>query len=108
MASTVSKLIVAAAGALAGSAVAKELSKPVDQRTWHGEVAGVPYDFRPPTVEKIKRTVWDPESPTLFPPHAFGVGWSVNVARLVALAQPEPARQPAEAPPGIAPAPAGE
>jgi hypothetical protein len=108
MASTVTKLIAAAAGALAGSAVAKELNKPADQRTWHGEVAGVPYDFRPPTVEKIKRTFWDPESPKLFPPHAFGVGWSVNVARLVALAQPEPADQPAEEPARIEPAPASE
>jgi hypothetical protein len=94
MAITAFKLIAAAAGALAGSAVAKELSKPADQRTWHGEVAGVPYDFRPPTAEKVRRTVWDPENPKLFVPHAFGVGWSVNFARVAALAEP-----PSETPP---------
>lgn len=77
-----------AAGALAGSAVVKELTRPADQRTWHGQVAGVPYDFRPPTVEKLTRSLWDPENPKLFVPHAFGVGWSVNLARLAELSQP--------------------
>lgn len=85
---TVTKLIAAAAGALAGTAVARELTKPAEERTWHGEVAGVPYDFRPPTLEKVRRTLWDPENPKLFVPHAFGVGWSVNFARVAALAEP--------------------
>jgi hypothetical protein len=89
MAVTVTKLIAAAAGALAGSAVAKELNKPPDERTWHGRVAGIPYDFRPPSVEKIRRTVWDPDNPEMFVPHAFGIGWSVNFARLVAPPQSE-------------------
>lgn len=79
----VTNLIVAAAGALAGAAVAKELGKPADQRTWHGDVAGVPYDFRRPTAEKIEQSLWNPDDPRLFPPHAFGVGWSINLARLV-------------------------
>jgi hypothetical protein len=86
------KLIAAAAGALAGAAVVKELAKPADQRRWHGEVAGVPYDFRPPTMAKLRRTAWDPDNPRLLVPHAFGVGWSVNVARLAELVQP--AREP--------------
>lgn len=76
-------LFVAAASVLTGAAVAKELAKPVDQRTWHGDVAGVPYDLRVPTAEKIERSLWDPDNPALFPPQAFGVGWSVNLARLV-------------------------
>jgi Family of unknown function (DUF5808) len=84
------RLVAAAAGALAGAAVAKELNKPTDQRDWHGDVAGVPYDFRPPTVEKLRRSTWDPDNPDLFVPHAFGVGWSINLARLAALARPEP------------------
>jgi hypothetical protein len=96
MAISVTKLVAVAAGALAGSAVAKELSKPPEERTWHGSVAGIPYDFRPPTAEKLKRTVWDPDNPELFVPHAFGVGWSVNLAQLVAPprhAAIEPARE---------------
>lgn len=88
MADTVTKLIAAAAGALAGAAVAKELGKPPEQRGWHGEIAGVPYDFRPPTVEKLRRSAWDPDNPRLVVPHAFGVGWSINFARLAALARP--------------------
>jgi Family of unknown function (DUF5808) len=81
---SVTKLIAAAAGVLAGTAIAKELDKPPEERTWHGMIAGIPYDFRPPTAEKLKRSVWDPDNPKLFVPHAFGVGLSVNFARLVA------------------------
>jgi len=88
MTATVTKLIATAAGVLAGAAVAKELNKPSDQREWHGEVAGVPYDFRPPTVERLRRSAWDPDNARLLVPHAFGVGWSINFARLVAFAQP--------------------
>jgi hypothetical protein len=86
MARTVTKLVIAAAGALVGAAVAKELNKPAEERTWHGDVAGVPYDFRPPTPERLRRAYWDPDNPELFPPHPFGVGWGLNVARLLAAA----------------------
>jgi hypothetical protein len=49
-------------------------------------VAGVvPYDFRPPTFARIKSAVWAPDDPRVLKPHAFGVGWTVNVGRLVAL-----------------------
>ena len=85
---TVPKLIAAAAAALAGAAVAKELRMPPSERTWHGVVAGVPYDFRPPTVEKLRRSAWDPDNSQLLVPHAFGVGWSINFARLAGLIQP--------------------
>lgn len=95
MAKTIGNVVLAVAGALVGAALAKELDKPPGERTWHGEVGGVPYDFRPPTLEKIRRTLWDPDNPELFPPHLFGVGWSVNVARLVALASRASGRPPA-------------
>ena len=49
------------AAGLAIAAVIKELRLPQEERTWHGTLAGfVPYDFRRPTVEKIKRTFWEP------------------------------------------------
>jgi len=92
------KLIAVAAGALAGSAIVKELTRPADQRTWHGQIAGVPYDFRPPTVEKLTRSLWDPDNPKLFVPHAFGVGWSVNLARLAELSQPPQEASPRQSP----------
>ncbi|MCV2393622.1 hypothetical protein OEB99_04810 [Actinotalea sp. M2MS4P-6] len=70
---------------LAVAAVVKELRLPEDERTWSGTVAGfVPYDFRMPTVEKIKERVWDPEG-AIVNPHVFGVGWTLNVGRVVEL-----------------------
>ena len=98
MGRTLTKVVAAAAGALLGSALARELRKPADQRTWHGTVAGVPYDFRPPTVAKIRQVFWDPDNPALFPPHVFGVGWSVNLARLAALSRRTVAGGRGEAP----------
>jgi hypothetical protein len=76
------------AAALVAAAVVTELRKPAGERTWHGRIAGVPYDLRPPTVEKLRTTVWDPANPALVVPHGFGVGWTVNVARLVQLVTP--------------------
>lgn len=61
-------------------ALYQELRKPAEQRTWNGKVAGVvPYDFRVPTVEKIRTAYWDPESDQVFSEHVFGVGWAVNI-----------------------------
>ena len=62
------------------AAVATELSKPEGERTWHGKVGGVvPYDFRPPTWERIRAAYWNPESDRLFSDRVFGVGWAVNL-----------------------------
>jgi hypothetical protein len=69
---------------LIGAAVATELSKPAAKRTWHGRILGfVPYDFRPPTIERVKSRMWNPNDPRLFTPRAFGVGWDVNWAQLL-------------------------
>jgi hypothetical protein len=112
MVAIVGRLIAAAAGALVGAAVAKELDKPSDQRGWHGEVAGIPYDFRRPSADKLRRSAWDPDNPEVFVPHAFGVGWSVNLARVAELIQPPQQTVPATnaaAPPELAgPAPRPE
>jgi hypothetical protein len=62
------------------AAVATELSKPVEERTWHGKVLGyVPYDFRPPTWQRIRDAYWNPESDRLLSDRVFGVGWAVNL-----------------------------
>jgi hypothetical protein len=53
----------------------------------HGEVFGfVPYDFRVPNLERVRRHAWDPASGRLLTPATFGVGWSVNLGRLARLA----------------------
>src|SRR5712692_832844 len=64
------------------AAVATELAKPESERTWEGRVFGVvPYDFRPPTWERIRNAYWNPDSDRLFSDRAFGVGWAVNLYR---------------------------
>ncbi|HSS60267.1 MAG TPA: hypothetical protein VLK30_02285 [Candidatus Limnocylindrales bacterium] len=64
------------------AAVATELSKPAPERTWNGKVGGiVPYDFRPPTLQRIRDAYWNPGSDRLFSDRVFGVGWAVNLYR---------------------------
>jgi hypothetical protein len=68
------------------AAVVKELQTPAEARTWHGVVAGfVPYDFRVPTVARLRERLWAPENEHLLSPHPFGVGWTINAGRVVAL-----------------------
>jgi len=68
------------------AAVRKELRTPADQRTWNGVVAGfVPYDFRWPTVARLRERMWDPDGAHLISPRVFGVGWTVNAGRLTRL-----------------------
>jgi hypothetical protein len=72
-------LRMAVIGSIAG-ALYLELRKPPDERTWHGRLLGfVPYDFRIPTVERIRQAYWNPRSPKLFTDRPLGVGWSVNI-----------------------------
>jgi hypothetical protein len=69
-------------GALA-LAIAQELAKPPDERTWHGTVLGmIPYDLRPPTFDRVKASLWNPQHPGVITSQPFGVGWSVNVYQL--------------------------
>jgi hypothetical protein len=61
-------------------ALYQELKKPDAERTWHGKVAGVvPYDFRLPTLERLRLAYWNPESDEIFSDRVFGVGWAVNI-----------------------------
>jgi hypothetical protein len=77
-------LLRIATAAMFAWAVATELRKPRDERTWQGRLAGVvPYDFRPPTLAKIRQRWWNPEDERVFTEHVFGVGWSVNLARVL-------------------------
>jgi hypothetical protein len=75
--------------ALFVSALADQFRRPKEERTWHGEVAGmVPYDFRWPTLTRVRERWWNPDDPRLFTPHVFGVGWSLNLYRLVHREEP--------------------
>jgi hypothetical protein len=65
------------------AAVAQELNKPESERTWHGRVAGVPYDFRWPTLERFRKAYWNPDDERLFTDRVVGIGWAVNLAQLL-------------------------
>ena len=70
--------------ALAAVAIVDQLRRPSEERTWEGTVVGVvPYDFRMPTIERARSRWWNPDEPRLFVPQVFGLGWTVNFARLV-------------------------
>jgi hypothetical protein len=82
------RLIRLTAVGLVVAAVATELSKPEAERTWHGRVIGiVPYDFRPPTWERIRGAYWNPASDSLFSDRVFGVGWALNLHQAKMLLQ---------------------
>jgi len=68
---------------LVGAAIRDQLSRPPEERTWHGTVAGFPYDFRIPTIEKLRSTFWNPNDSRLLVPQAFGIGWTINFYRLL-------------------------
>ena len=76
--------------AVAAAAVAQQLRMPPEERTWHGRVAGiVPYDFRPPTFDRIRSSWWSPEDERIITEQVFGVGWAVNLGRVARLLREE-------------------
>jgi hypothetical protein len=78
------RLIKVATVALLLGAIREEMNKPEDQRTGQGLVGGVvPYDFRPPTFERIRSSLWSPDDERLITPHPWGVGWTLNLGRLL-------------------------
>ena len=44
----------------------------------YGTFHGIPYDFRKPTIKRIKERVWNAKDKRIFPPKAWGIGWTVN------------------------------
>jgi Family of unknown function (DUF5808) len=80
------RLVGVVAAGLTVAAVAKELMTPAEQRTWHGQIAYVPYDFRVPTLDRFLQSWWNPDDPRIVTPRTFGLGWALNVGRIVSLA----------------------
>jgi hypothetical protein len=48
-----------------------------------GRLIGVPYDFRFPTLARLKQRMWNPRERRLITPQVFGIGWGVNAYELV-------------------------
>jgi len=69
---------------LALVAVCQEMEKPKEERKWNGRVAGiVPYDFRKPSLDRLKNACWNPYDSRMLTPTALGLGWSVNFYALL-------------------------
>jgi hypothetical protein len=63
--------------------VCQEMEKPKEERRWHGKVGLVPYDFRLPTIERLKESYWNPDDSRIFTPEAIGIGWAINFYTLL-------------------------
>jgi len=82
MAANARRVVKVMAIGLLVAAVVQEAAKPRAERTWHGRVFGVvPYDFSPPTWDRIRRAYWNPEDERLFTDRVLGVGWAINLHR---------------------------
>ena len=49
------------------------------ERKSHGSFCGIPFDFRVPTIGRLRERMWNPEDPRVITPTAFGAGWSINL-----------------------------
>lgn len=80
------KLLTLATIALIATAVVKELRTPQAERTWHGKIGSVvPYELRVPTLERARERLWNPDAEHVVGPRVFGVGWSLNLGKALAV-----------------------
>jgi hypothetical protein len=77
------RLIQATVITITIAAVCQELEKPKEERHWHGKLGFIPYDFRLPTIERLKETYWNPDDSRIFTPEVFGIGWAINFYTLL-------------------------
>ena len=87
-------VVIVVIGALIGLAVREQLRLPREERTWRGTLYGIPYDFRMPTLERLRQTFWNRDTARVLVPQGFGMGWTIN---LYPLLNPPPLEAPAEA-----------
>lgn len=77
------RLIQATVITITIAAVCQELEKPKEERHWHGKLGFIPYDFRLPTIERLKETYWNPADGRIFTSEVFGIGWAINFYTLL-------------------------
>lgn len=66
--------------AAVGGALYQEMRKSPADRTWHGKLIGlIPYDFRLPSLQRIRDSYWNTGSDRIFTDRPVGVGWAVNI-----------------------------
>ena len=49
----------------------------------HGTFLFVPFEFRVPTIDRVRERLWNSENDRLITPHVFGVGWSLNLYQVL-------------------------
>ncbi len=64
-------------------AITQQLQRPPEERTWYGTIAGIPYDFRLPTGDRIRAAYWNKDTSKIFLPQAFGIGWAINIYPII-------------------------
>jgi hypothetical protein len=65
----------------AGYHVFSQVASMAPMRT--GTFPRIPYDWRPPSILRLKERLWKPKDRRLFTPHVFGWGWSINLYELL-------------------------
>jgi hypothetical protein len=76
-------MVIIGLAALMGLAIREQLQLPPEERTWHGTLFGIPYDFRWPTIERLRETFWNKDTARVLVPNALGMGWSINFYPLI-------------------------
>lgn len=76
-------LTIIGIAALMGLAIREQLQLPPEERTWHGTLFNIPYDFRFPTIERLRAGFWNKDTTQVLVPTAFGMGWTINFYPLV-------------------------
>jgi hypothetical protein len=59
-----------------------------------GMFLGVPYDWRRPTVARLKSRWWNPADTRLFTPKTYGWGFDINLERRVGRRKSDSAASP--------------
>ena len=77
------RLLEAAAITITIAAIAQELEKSPEERTWHGKLGFIPYDFRFPGLRRFRDSLWNPDDERVFTEPVFGPGWGINFFRLL-------------------------
>lgn len=47
-----------------------------------GRFLGLPYDWRRPTLQRVRTELWNPRTQRVFVPKSFGWGYGINFAAL--------------------------
>ena len=76
-------VVISGIAILMGLAIREQLQLPSEERTWHGTLYDIPYDFRRPTIERLREAFWNKQTARVLVPQAFGMGWSINFYPLI-------------------------